>query len=201
MGDLDKNIYRKETASPYEKIIVHPVEKDRKEKESYTTFKETSHFQLYAILFSFLKKTLSPFFKEKSPFIFDAQRLMDGILAFRKKLEILSLEDQSHNPEFTQQLSESWHRILEDCHSLSLSPGASEILTKVNFFVSQIHHFPLGADHTLGYYFAEYAGKDWIPFPFMELLQDLHKEHHLSPATSTLNNWLILLNEILESAK
>jgi len=200
MGDLDKNIYRKEEPSPYEKIIVNPIEKDRKDREPFTNFKGATRSQIYATLVSYFKKILSTFSSKgrARPLVLDLQHLIDDIIAFRQLLIILSLEDQSHNPDFTQQLSELWHNLLDDCNTLSLSTEASEILSKVKFFISQVQNFPPGADHTLGYYFTEYAGKDWIPFPFMELLQQLHEEFTASPVISVLSNWLSLLNEILE---
>lgn len=200
MGDLDKNIYRKEEPTPYEKIIVNPIEKDRKEKEPFTSLKSATRSQIYATLLSFFKKILSTFSsKEKGQAaVFDLQRLIENIIAFRKQLVVLSLEDQSHNPDFTQQFSDLWHRLLDDCNALSSSQGTSEIVAKMKFFISQVQNFPPGADHTLGYYFTEYAGKDWIPFPFMELLQHLHEEYNASPVISVLNNWITLLNEILE---
>lgn len=201
MGDLDKNIYRKEEPSPYEKIIVSPIEKDRKEKESFTDLKNATRSQIYATLVSYFKKLLSAFSPKGKgqPLVFDLQRLVDHIADFRQHLISLSQEDQSHNPDFTQQLSELWHNLLDDCNSLSLSVEAfSEIISKVKFFISQVQNFPPGADHTLGYYFTEYAGKEWIPFPFMELLQNLHEEYNASPVISVLNNWLSLLREILE---
>jgi hypothetical protein len=200
MGDLDKNIYRKEEPSPYEKIIVNPIEKDRKEREPFTGFKGATRSQIYATLVSYFKKILSTFSSKGKgqSLVFDLQRLIDDVIAFRQQLITLSLEDQSHNPDFTQQLSELWHNLLDDCNSLSLSTDSSEIPNKAKFFISQVQNFPPGADHTLGYYFTEYAGKDWIPFPFMELLQQLHEEFNASPVISVLNNWISLLNEILE---
>jgi len=199
MGDLDKNIYRKEEPSPYEKIIVNPVEKDRKEREPFASFKDATRSQIYATLVSYFKKILSAFSSkgEGQPLVFDLQHLTGDIVAFRQQLITLSLEDQSHNPEFTQKLSELWHNLLDDFNSLSLPTDTSEVLVKIKFFITQIQNFPPGADHTLGYYFTEYAGKDWIPFPFMELLQQLHEEFNASPVISVLNNWLFLLNEIL----
>jgi hypothetical protein len=200
MSDLDKNIYRKEEPSPYDKIIVDPIEKDKKEKESYASFKGATRSQVYAALVSYFKKLLSSFSpKGKGQIsISNFQNLLDNIAAFKQLLIILSKEDQSHNPDFTQQLTEFWHNILDDCNALSMSTEASsETMTKIKFFISQIQNFPSGADHTLGYYFTEYAGKDWIPFPFMELLQQLHEESYASPVISILNNWISLLNEIL----
>jgi hypothetical protein len=200
MGDLDKNIHRKEEPSPYEKIVVSPIEKDKKEKESYTGLRNATRFQIYAALVSYFKKFLSAFSPrgKGQPLIFNVQNLFDNIMAFRQQLITLSAEDQSHNPDFTQQLSGLWHNLLDDCNSLTLSAEASpEVINKLKFFIAQVQNFPSGADHTLGYYFTEYAGKDWIPFPFMELLQQLHEEFNASPVISVLNNWISLLNEIL----
>jgi hypothetical protein len=201
MGDFDKSINRREDPSPYEKIIVNPIEKDRKAKEEgYSGLKNSTRSQAFATLVSFFKKILStlPFKGKGSSALFDQQKLLDDIFAFRKMLLTLSTEDESHNPDFTQKLTELWHNLLDDCNSLSYSTASSsELLLKVNFFVSQIQNYPLGADHTLGYYFTEYAGREWIPFPFMELLQILHEDSKANPTQSMLSNWISLLNDIL----
>jgi hypothetical protein len=204
MGDLDKNIYRKEEQSPYEKIVVSPIEKDRREKETYSSLKNATRSQIYATLVSCFKKLFSAFALKRNgqPLVLDLQHLMDDIIAFRQSLIVLSREDQSHNPDFTQHLSELWHKLLDDCNALSLSTERStEILSQIKFFISQVQHFPPSADHTLGYYFTEYAGKDWIPFPFMDLLQQLHEEYNASPVISVLNQWVTLLNQILDPVK
>ncbi len=200
MGDFDKPVNRNEPA-PYEKIIVNPIEKDKKTKEEFDTKPKTPFkSQSFATLFSYLKKILSTLsFKGKGPVaILSQQQLIDDVIAFRKLLHILSIEDQSHNPEFTQQLSELWHNLIDDCNSLSHPREYSrELIAKVKFFIAQVEHFPPNADHTLGYYFAEFAGKDWIPFPFMELLQQLHTEYGAHPFESVLHHWLALLDDIL----
>lgn len=194
MGDLDKNIYRKEEPSPYEKIITHSIEKDKREKEEgYRGLKNSTRTQVLATLVSYFKKVISVAVKGQRQFV-GQEHLFESIRAFREQLLLLAGSDQSHNPDFTQQLSELWHNLVDDCNSLS---DSSAIADKVKFFLSQVQNFPPGADHSLGYYFNEYAGKDWIPFPFMELLQDLHREYTASPAISVLQNWISLLNDIL----
>lgn len=204
MEDLDKYVNRREESSPYEKIIVNPIEKDRKAKEEgYKGLKNSTRSQIFAALASYFKKMLSSLsFKGKDQlFLFDQQKLLRNVLAFRKMLIILSTEDESHNPEFTQNLSELWHNLLDDCNSLAYSDrSSSAVLTKLNFFLTQVQNYPPGADHTLGYYFTEYAGKEWIPFPFMELLQALHEDFKANPSESVLFNWISLLNDILVSS-
>ena len=203
MSDLDKNIHRKEGSSPYEKIIVNPIEKERREKDKgYESLHHSSRPQFFAALISYFKKILATLgSKGKFPaHLFNQKRLMESVVAFRKSLLNLAKEDLSHNPDFTQQLGQLWHNLVDDCNSLEHSEGFhSEIGNKLKFFISQVQNFPPGADHTLGYYFTEFAGKDWIPFPFMELLQELHQEYTASPPISVLQNWISLLNDILSS--
>jgi hypothetical protein len=200
MSDLDKNIHRREEPSPYEKIIVNPIEKDKREKEEgYTGLKNSTRTQAFAALVSYFKKILAVVASKSRNqlYLYDQQHLLDDVLAFRQLLLILSVDDQSHNPDFTQQLSELWHNLLDDCNYPVSQESLPEIVNKLKFFIAQVQNFPLGADHTLGYYFNAYAGKNWIPFPFMELLQALHQEYNASPMISVLQNWISLLNEIL----
>lgn len=198
MGDLDKNVYRKEDSSPYDKIIISPIEKDKKEREPFGDLKNATRTQTFAALVAYFKKFLSAFKSKGRPLAFDLQRLIEHVAAFRQLLITLSREDQSHNPDFTQRLTELWHNLLEDCNSLSPTiEASSEIYAKIKFFITQVQNFPPDSDHPLGYYFLESAGKDWIPFPFMEILQNLHEEHTSSPIISVLHQWTTLLNEIL----
>ncbi len=201
MGDLDKNIYRKE--NPYEKIIIHPIEKDRKEKETgYRGLGNATRSQALAALASFFKKMLSSLSPraQGAGYSLDLGSLLNDVAAFKKLLEILASEDTSHQPEFAQHLSELWHAILEGYNQIDASrTHALETVNQLTFFVAQVQNFPLGADHTLGYYFSQYAGKDWIPFPFMQLLQGLHLEYQASPFISVLQNWISLLEEILSN--
>lgn len=203
MGDLDKNIHRREDAAPYGEIVVNPIEKERKEKEGYADLQYPTQSQSVAILFSWFRKILNTLSNTGAHLAFsgDLSHLLDTVTALRQHLLVLAAEDQSHNPVFMEELPELWHNLLDHCNSLSSLQGpAPEILNKVRFLISQIENFPHGADHTLGQYFTQYAGKDWIPFPFMELLQGLHEEYIAAPNISVLHNWLLLLEEILFSA-
>ena len=203
MSDLDKNIHRKDGPAPFEKIIVNPIEKERREKDrGYSSLHNSSRAQVLATLASYFKKILTAFgSKGKFPaHLFDQKQLIENVLAFRELLLLLAKEDLSHNPDFTQQLGQLWHNLMDDCNSLELPQGSPfEAGNKLKFFITQVQNFPPGADHTLGYYFTEYAGNDWIPFPFMELLQGLHQEYNASPPISVLQNWISLLNDILSS--
>ena len=198
MGDLDKFVHRKDT---YEKIVVNPIESDKREKpEGYTSLKTSTRSQVLATLLSYFKKILNTLSAKgkRQPLAVDQEQILEHVRAFKALLEVLCEIDHSHHPDFTVQLAEVWHQLIDDNNALRpVSEASNALMSKIKFFISQVQHYPPGADHTLGYYFTEYAGKDWIPFPFMELLQKLHEEHQASREKSTLTSWLQLLNDIL----
>ena len=201
MSNLDKNVNRKKEPSDYTKITINPIEKDKKEKGSWhTNLTNPTQSQILATLVSYFKKIISSFaFKPKhqAP-LFDQYNPSDTVSAFKALFLLLSKEDQSHNPDFALQLSTLWHNLLEDCLSSSSSfKDSPDTLLKLKFLISQIQNYPLGEDHTLGYYLSEYAGKEWIPFPFMELLQQLHEEFNTHSSHGTLKDWIELLNQIV----
>ena len=202
MGDFNKDIQRREGNTPYDPIYSHSVEKDKKGREGFSELKTPTRAQILATLVSLFRKLLPSLYKGKSyASIEDLHQLLMHVLSFRQHLAILAIEDRSHQPEFTHQLAELWHNLVEDCNSMPSVEGESdESVDQVKFFLSQVNNFPLGSDHTLGYYFDGSAGKEWTPFPFMELLQGLHLEYQASPAISVLQGWLNLLDEILHTA-
>ncbi len=204
MNDFQKFVHRRDPA-PYEEIRVSPIEKDKKGKEeTYVGLPPlTTKPLVFGSLVSFLKRFLKIFFsKDRSPLLFfDQHQMLEDVAAFKKLLQILSQDDQSHSPEYTQQLSGLWHNLLDDCNSvLATSDPSPSNLSKLKLFIDEMYHYPPDEDHTLGYYFTEYAGKSWIPFPFMEILQHLHEECTNSPQKATLINWLDSLTDILASA-
>lgn len=203
MNDFQKFVHRRDPA-PYEEIRINPIEKDKKGKEEpYKGLPpSTAKPLVFGSLVSYFKKFLNIFFgKDRSPLLFfDQHQMLEDVAAFKKLLQILSQNDESHIPEYTQQLSGLWHNLLDDCNSiLATSAAAPSNLVKLKAFVDEMYHYPLEEDHTLGYYFTEYAGKDWIPFPFMKILQHLHEECTDSPQTATLIKWLDTLTDILAS--
>jgi hypothetical protein len=126
------------------------------------------------------------------------QKALEDLAAFKTVLEELGLDDKSHEPEFTQRLSLLWQNVCENCSGLEDSVAHLDALAaQILNFVREISLFPPGEDHTLGYYLTEHAGQEWIPFPFMNLLAELHEEFHSSPETSKLRAWIQQLADII----
>jgi hypothetical protein len=203
MNDFQKPIDRKNHPSIEQPQAIPPIEKDKQEKDEELgeKWKETTGRPfVFATMFSYLKKLISSFTgKGKSVFMFDQQKFIDDLLSFRNLLILLCNEDHSHDPHFLEQMSELWHILMHDCNPIDpVERKNLAIPDKLNIFINTIASFPPGEDHSLGYYLSEHAGSEWIPFPFMNLLQKLHEEHQIQAEQSILSSWLILLNSILE---
>lgn len=200
MGELDKNIYRRGD-DPYGKILISPLEKDKRQKEeTYPSITRDKTAQTFSILASYFQKLIGLIDSKANAYTSDTvfQKTQEDLKAFRKLLATLAGEDCSHNPIFNQQLSQLWHNLLDDCNCLPSKEGQPLIiLSKLKFFLSQIQNFPIGLEHTLGYYFSHDVGEEWIPFPCMKLLQELHEEFIEAPSHSTLHNWILLVDDIL----
>lgn len=162
-------------------------------------------FHFAAALLS-LKKFLGGFTDQSQlqAISLNKQKTFEDLEAFKTILEELSSEDKSHDPEYTQRLSLLWQNLFENCKDMDeTSANQNSLASKIYRFVGEIKHFPPGEDeiHTLGYYLAEHAGQDWIPFPFMSLLADLYQEAQTSPSTSQLNSWVTKIGEIIASER
>ncbi|HEY2811116.1 MAG TPA: hypothetical protein VGJ00_07005 [Rhabdochlamydiaceae bacterium] len=201
MVDFDKKIQQPPEHDPYENISINPIEKNKKDKEEFLKHQRTfSRPQIFATLLSFFKKFISLLgFKDRSEALFfDYQLMLEHLAALRIQLQILARLDESHNSIFIQQLTELWHNLMDDCNSIPTSLEiSSQSINNIKFFISQIAQYPHNADHTLKYYFDAYAGKDWTPFPFMEMLKGLHEEYQSHRAGSHLEKWLFLIDSIL----
>ena len=53
-------------------------------------------------------------------------------------------------------------------------------------------------EHKLGFYLGNYAGEDWLPIPFREILKQLHSDHRVNKPHSVLTKWNDLITEILQ---
>jgi len=130
------------------------------------------------------------------------EKTLEDLVAFKNVLEELGHFDKSHDPEFTHRLSLVWQNLYENCIGVDEKAAQTDIVvSQILSFVGEIAHFPPGEDYTLGFYLAEHAGQDWIPFPFMNLLAELHEGFQTAPDTGQLALWIQKLEEIIGSQR
>lgn len=205
MNDFQKPIQRNDKNPIEQPQAVPPIEKDKKQGRDEGDYpyndleKEETRSFLIATLFSTIKKIINKIGNSNvSDAISNPAKLKKDLKALRDLLLILCHNDQSHNSDYLYNLSELWHGLLSDFSNIDVADRNNIPLAgKINDLTADILHYPTDEDHSLGYYLTEHAGREWIPFPLMNLLQDLYKQHQKKPIDSKLTYWASQLNDII----
>lgn len=185
-----------------EGVIVPRIESEKKGKESFARLPEEVKKVLNAAILIYIKSLLDTYqLVSKSEAQKDQQdQISDLLQAFKNLLNLLGSKDQSKHPEVAQRLSELWHKITDDFNVIKfLERSFPEIFLKLKKFIVSLDQYPEGQEHTFGFYLKEHVGQDWLPFPYMEILSNLHKEHQRKPHESHISQWISMLDHIIES--
>lgn len=188
-----------------ERLYASRTQEDKKEKEKYRQLpSEEGKEILLATFFSYLKKMFDTFSPSKklAGKVIDQQTIIEHLENFKKKLTELAKQDLSNSPPFATELSNIWSLLFEDYENIAVLERKD--LKEVSSFremMDIIKHYPPESEHRLGYYLLEHAGEDWLPFPFIEILKQLHDEHLEDPKTSTLTTWQALIDNVILNLK
>jgi hypothetical protein len=172
---------------PYEKYKKYDIGNEEKRGKKFgeePPKKKLPKGSFFLILLYKILDFLLHLGKSKSKISGDLSDLKDAFEAMR-------VEDKSQDIAFLNKLSEIWRHALE--HSMSVKSDGFRV------FVKKIQNYPEGADHTFGYYLTEYTSEEWLPFPYMELIQNLHEEYQRNAEGSALNLWIQELERINSS--
>lgn len=189
-----------EDHDPFEKFRVAEIQKEKEARDDLegsvsAQEKHRSAFAAYASLI--FKKFLELFERTtKQGLAAEAEKdVLKHLATFKAALEILKLEDRSQDSPFLNKLSQLWHQMLEDSYSFRRQ---SLLSSKIRSFIKQLQHYPEHHEHSLGYYLTEYAGQEWLPFPYMEMIRDLHINHKKSSGKSLLTVWSNEIEEMIQ---
>jgi len=184
-----------------EKVMVSKTEPVKADKEAPEEIaKKNPQGLLMASFCAYVQKIIT--------FLTNAATRKRGVLSgsglehhldeFKKSLVVLSKEDRSRDQAFVINLSGEWHALLENFNLFEfLERKKSPLIAKVKNLIEAIQSFPPQQEHSIGYYMTAFAGKDWLPFPFMELLQKLHEDHLKNKEKSQLFLWIASIDKLL----
>ncbi len=110
----------------------------------------------------------------------------------------LQEEDLSQNIEYAFQLSNAWHGVADHFTLMTKSARKGDFYKEGSLLIESISHYPPHDEHSLGYYLFHYAGENWLPFPFMKLIQSLHEEHINDKFGSHLEIWSQSISQLIE---
>lgn len=125
------------------------------------------------------------------------KKLLSSIAELEKSLKKLQEHDLSEDAKFLKELSLNWlHFLREFAPFLNQEDPLS---LEIKRFLNEIHAYPSGSEFSLGYYLSKFAGLEWIPFPYMEILKDLHNNFKDKKEESLLLKWINELNSLIVS--
>ncbi|MEN9654810.1 MAG: hypothetical protein RL235_922 [Chlamydiota bacterium] len=141
-------------------------------------------------ILSFLHRNLTRLYR----FLGGKDQCAKTARCFGESLRTLQTKDRSQDYVFLCELSRLWQTLLAQTSQL---PQNHPLYTPLLKVIQTIDGYPEGSTHSLGYYLSEHAGEaNWVPFPYMELMQSLHKAHIKDPAHSTLAKWVKSINQL-----
>ncbi|MBS0624804.1 MAG: hypothetical protein JSS32_01995 [Verrucomicrobia bacterium] len=185
-----------EPQDPY-KYKVEEIQKDREAKEQHEKKEPEPEKKsmLGAYFLQLFRKFIQIFEEtEQNPSVVNKETVLDHLKQLKAMLEIMKIDDRSQDSPFLNELSSIWHDILDDQLGFGRTSPQSK---KFHEFIKEIQHYPERQEHTLGYYLTEYAGQQWLPFPYMELIQKIYKDHQSHPKTSALTRWSSSIEDLL----
>ena len=196
MGDIHSDRVQRHRD---EGVYIDRIEKDRKEKEKYKQLTPKDEQKiLHATFFSYLKKifdTFSPS-KELAGKVVDQQKIIAHLKTFKSLLSKLQKTDLSKSIEYAIELSACWCQLLEGFDTIEIMERKNaKNVALFRKMMDTVKNHPEASEHRFGFYLVQHAGKDWLPFPFIEILKDLHDEQDAK--TSTLHSWNHLIDEVI----
>jgi hypothetical protein len=186
------------STDPYDQYKVEKIEKNPSPSAAPEKPPQEPHPKTtFAAFLSLLLKKIINLFEEttdqglRSSSEHDIQK---HLIALKAILDTLKDQDMSQNSLFLNQFAESWHQLLEDVFRFRRETTLS---IEMRSFISEFQHYPKGQQHTLGYYLTEFAGKHWLPFPYMDIIRQLHQEHQSRAQNSTLTRWSLAIDQMI----
>lgn len=179
-----------------EGVYIPPIEKEKHEKEPFKQ-SEGERQILFATFFSYLKKLFDAFSppKELAGKVINIQGIIEHLHILKNLFQDLQKENLSQSAPFTDDLSKIWHILTDDLENLEVAERKNlPELSAFRHLMDDIKNYPNHSDHRLGYYLIKHAEENWLPFPFIELLDSLHKEES---KTGTLAKWIKSINDLI----
>ena len=182
---------------------VDPIESDKKLKESGANWQLPGgeKISVYGAFLFFISEVISHCIRYEGGRLDPAvqDNMTSNLRVLKELLRNLQSGDQSKVPKFCQKFSEAWNVVFQEMSIISRLKRRGHIdLEKLHMLITDIEHYPPNEARKLGFYLQKYAGKEWLPVPFREMLSQLHIDHCVNRESSVLSKWLELITHILQ---
>ncbi len=166
-----------------------------KQKDSKQTPSEEPRPGFAAFVFLVAQQLLD-FLKElinKKLYSAEHEDIAYALRSLKITFEIMSEEDKSQDSAFLKSIARLWHILLKE----HLKDKTDSLLNaNVEALIKHVQSEPKHHEHSLGHYLETSENMHWIPFPYMELIHDLYRQHKADPQSSLLTAWIHLIDKI-----
>jgi len=177
-----------------DKKVKREFERDADEAQATKPY-ETSNFLLVALATTL--RRASSFFPRataRENTLSKADSIYDTLIAFKHQLAKLKENDHTTDAHYTQILSELWHHLLEHFEALNFrNPDR----IRFKHLIETLNTFPPDEHRSLGFYLTNYAGDEWLPFPFLDILRHLFRDYLTKKEKSNLAELLRKIDSLL----
>ena len=94
-----------------------------------------------------------------------------------------------------EDLSQVWHDFEKNYHRLYKNKN-SLVAQLIEQLIKEISSYPQDEENNMEFYLSQYAGQDWLPFPYMEIIQRLYLYDK-----NILEKWIDLLEQTIFEVK
>jgi len=182
---------------PFEHVKIQktkPYTEEEKKKEPLVPKLVSKKLFLYMAFLKIVSNLLSKFISNKPKNIIRTP-LHKELLTIKSSLQALKDENLCQDGEFINFFAYIWMKFFKDQDLYQLKND--QINSLLNQLVEEINSYPKNAEFSLAYYVTEFAGYKWVPFPYMDILQNLHLENKKDPQNSHLSKWIDIINKLL----
>lgn len=182
---------------PYAKLKVSPIGEKLKEsgdQEQYIPDFKSSKKKKWGFLYLISELFLRLF--PRGSHQTSLKELDQDLRQIRKLFFKLQNFDLSEDSNFLEELMHAWKSFITHFQPIALS--RHPIILQIRAFYDEIHSYPNTIQFSFGYYLSHYAGEEWIPFPYIEILRNLYLEAQTSKESSKLEKWIVEIDQMIK---
>jgi hypothetical protein len=188
--------------TPYSDIKIHRIEEKKVEKEE-KSLPKNKDLQKKAVAYTFLQKFKKLFEKgarhhHPQPQPVYSSDIIDLISDIHAFLTALQNKEVKEDVDSISHFSGNWNLLRKELEEQGQNRPIDKTLLE---FMQEVENYSRNESHNLGHYLFAYAGSEWLPFPFLDLLKELHYSFKKDPVNCLLTKWQKTLERILQDLR
>lgn len=146
-----------------------------------------------------LKKVEHETKQQKTEKIDNSSNFLEILKRLKKLFNALKTENSSQDIHFIQNLVHAYQDLSDQLNLINPSETKTDFFIHCTLLLDSLAQYPAGHPFTLGYYLKNYSGENWLPFPLMNIISQLHIEAATDSGISHLAIWIKSIDELTDN--